>query len=145
MGSDELRDALEESGVVAAVDDELGDARRLVDNRDLEPEAGVRLPRLRAENEFAVLCKQDPGPRAAAVLDEHRDDAPEHVVHVTAVVDDPFDRLERGGVHRSNAATWSRNESGTGSGRRSAGSMSTSVCFAVAMRTSSSARYAAWS
>src|SRR5262249_60765604 len=97
----ELGDAVECRGVVAAVDDELGDPRALVDDGDLEAKAGVRVSRLWAENELVLLGEEDPGPPAVALLDECGDDVAEDVLHLTAAGARQLDGLDRGAGHRA--------------------------------------------
>src|SRR6266478_5743840 len=79
MRGDECGDALEEGAVVAAVDHELSDAIAAVDDRDLHAGLSVRSAGLRAEHELARLGEEDPGPGAAAALDERADDLAQEV------------------------------------------------------------------
>ena len=100
---------------------------------------GTRLAGLGPEDELAVLDEEDPGPRAAAVGDERVDDRAQDVVRVAAAVEDPLDRLER---RAHGGSSVELRHAGRGTTRApapvgaSARSISTSVCFAVAISTS---------
>src|SRR5439155_6049482 len=91
---------------------------------------------LRAEDELAPLAEEDPGPGAAAALDQHAHQLAQDVVGIPAAVQDPVDGFECSRAHGSNAVTSSRKDSGTGRGRRLLPSMRTIVCFAVAISRS---------
>src|SRR5439155_25899122 len=100
-----------------------------------------------AEHELVAVDEVDPDPRVvleAAV--QGLDDLAEHVVRLAAAPDDLLDRLAHCSRSApSKAPTFSRYQSGIRQALRSARSTSTSVCWAVTISTSSSARYAAHS
>jgi hypothetical protein len=106
---------LGEGGVDAGVDNQLGDARVVEQDGNLQAPIGALRSGLGAENELAFLGEEDAGPDAGAVVDERRDDVAQNVVGVAASGQDPVDRVERSRAQSSRGLR--RRESARGRGR----------------------------
>ncbi len=147
---DEIRDALEELRVAAAVRGELGNAGAEVDDRRLRPRRRRRGARLRAQNELVAFDEEDPGPGGRASLDELAYDSAKDLVGLALAGDYRLDRLDCVGGAQSGVPstfeTAARKPPGTCSVRRSSWSIRTIACVAVTISSScssSSTLYAA--